>query len=62
MSEAIICSVKVSMNATDDLAAVTLGIEYKTHFITKLVGGNPYYGCYLLAAAIFGLGILRDYL
>ncbi|CAG8523290.1 1441_t:CDS:2 [Paraglomus brasilianum] len=36
--------------------------EYKTHFITKLVGGNPYYGCYLLAAAIFGLGILRDYL
>lgn len=36
--------------------------EYRNKVITKLAGGNPYYGCYLLAVAIFSLGIFRDYL
>ncbi|CAG8553892.1 18513_t:CDS:2 [Dentiscutata erythropus] len=36
--------------------------EHHTRFITRLFGGNPYYGCYALAATIFSLGIFRDYL
>ncbi|CAJ0832682.1 9905_t:CDS:2 [Entrophospora sp. SA101] len=31
--------------------------EYKTHFITRLSGGNPYFGCYSLAITIFSLGL-----
>lgn len=34
--------------------------EYKNKILTKLAGGNPYYGCYGLALTIFSLGILRD--
>lgn len=37
-------------------------IEYKSHVLTKLAGGNPYRGCYALAVTIFGIGIVRDYL
>ncbi|CAG8592925.1 7511_t:CDS:2 [Cetraspora pellucida] len=36
--------------------------EYRTKFITRLLGGNQYYGCYALAITIFSLGIFRDYL
>lgn len=35
-------------------------LEYNTHIITKIAGGAKR-GCYLLAATIFGLGIVRDY-
>jgi len=34
--------------------------EYRNKFITKIFGGNPYYGCYALAVTIFSLGIFRD--
>lgn len=34
-------------------------LEYKTHFITKIVR-SPYVGCYLLMVAIFALNIWRD--
>ncbi|KAK9463255.1 phospholipid methyltransferase-domain-containing protein [Lipomyces oligophaga] len=37
-------------------------LEYKTHILTKIAFGKPYFGCYLLAVTIFSLGILRDYL
>lgn len=36
--------------------------EYRNKTITKLLGNRPYYGCYLLGASIFLLGILRDHL
>jgi len=36
--------------------------EYHNKILTKLAGGNPLYGCYGLAVAIFSLGIFRDYL
>lgn len=36
-------------------------LEYNTHAITKLAGGSAKYGCYLLAATIFSLGIYRDH-
>ncbi|RIA99274.1 phospholipid methyltransferase-domain-containing protein [Glomus cerebriforme] len=36
--------------------------EHKTRFLTRLVGGNPYVGCYCLAVVIFFLGIFRDIL
>ncbi|KAK6511878.1 Phosphatidyl-N-methylethanolamine N-methyltransferase [Arthrobotrys musiformis] len=36
--------------------------EYHSKTITKLAFGNRYYGCYLLAFAIFSLGIIRDVL
>ena len=36
--------------------------EYRKKFLTRIFGGNPYYGCYFLALVIFGLGIFRDYL
>ncbi|KAI9758137.1 MAG: Phosphatidyl-N-methylethanolamine N-methyltransferase [Chaenotheca gracillima] len=36
--------------------------EYHRKILTKLAGGNPYYGCYGLAATIFLLGIFRDFL
>jgi phosphatidylethanolamine N-methyltransferase len=35
-------------------------IEYHNKVLTKLFGGNSRYGCYFLAAVIFGIGILRD--
>jgi len=34
--------------------------EYHHKTITKLAGGNPYYGCYALAVVIFGIGLFRD--
>ncbi|KAL4065632.1 phospholipid methyltransferase-domain-containing protein [Scleroderma yunnanense] len=36
--------------------------EYKNKSITRLFGGNSYYGCYFLTALIFSFGILRDHL
>ncbi|KAJ4354504.1 Phosphatidyl-N-methylethanolamine N-methyltransferase [Didymosphaeria variabile] len=36
--------------------------KYYNKTITKLFGGNPRYGCYALAATIFSLGIVRDFL
>ena len=37
-------------------------LEYYTHFLTKLAGGNKYYGCYALATYIFCFSAYRDYL
>ncbi|KAE8159138.1 phospholipid methyltransferase-domain-containing protein [Aspergillus tamarii] len=34
--------------------------EYRKHYLTRIFG-NPYYGCYFLAIAIFTLGIVRDH-
>ncbi|KAF8169114.1 phospholipid methyltransferase-domain-containing protein [Mycena galopus ATCC 62051] len=34
--------------------------EYRNKTITRMFGGNAYYGCYFLAALIFGFGIFRD--
>ncbi|KAJ1923736.1 Phosphatidyl-N-methylethanolamine N-methyltransferase [Tieghemiomyces parasiticus] len=34
--------------------------EYRHRVITKLAGGSAYFGCYILAVTIFGLGIFRD--
>jgi methylene-fatty-acyl-phospholipid synthase len=34
--------------------------EYHHKTLTKLAGGNAYYGCYALALTIFSLGIFRD--
>ncbi|KAJ2779634.1 hypothetical protein H4R18_003896 [Coemansia javaensis] len=34
--------------------------EYRTHWITALCGGDKYRGCYAIAAAIFGMGLVRD--
>jgi phosphatidylethanolamine N-methyltransferase len=36
--------------------------EYRAKVLTKLFGGNRYYGCYFLTVAIFSLGIFRDFL
>lgn len=36
--------------------------EYHSKILTKLAGGNAYYGCYGLAVTIFSLGIFRDIL
>ncbi|SMQ46288.1 unnamed protein product [Zymoseptoria tritici ST99CH_3D7] len=36
--------------------------EYRNKTLTKIFGGNPYYGCYALAVTIFSLGIFRDVL
>lgn len=36
--------------------------EYHDKVLTKLAGGNARLGCYILAVAIFSLGILRDFL
>ncbi|KAJ1957605.1 Phosphatidyl-N-methylethanolamine N-methyltransferase [Dispira parvispora] len=36
--------------------------EYHRKVFTRLAGGNSRYGCYILAATIFSLGILRDHL
>lgn len=36
--------------------------EYRNKTITRILNGNRYLGCYLLAASIFSLGILRDHL
>jgi phosphatidylethanolamine N-methyltransferase len=34
-------------------------LEYTNRTLTRILG-SPYYGCYFLAATIFGLGIYRD--
>ncbi|KIW06680.1 uncharacterized protein PV09_02385 [Verruconis gallopava] len=34
--------------------------EYHNKVITRLFGGNAYYGCYALAVTIFSIGIFRD--
>ncbi|KAF7760123.1 hypothetical protein Agabi119p4_10799 [Agaricus bisporus var. burnettii] len=34
--------------------------EHHNKTITRLCGNNPRYGCYLLAALIFGFGLFRD--
>eukprot|EP01112_Ceratiomyxa_fruticulosa_P008911 TRINITY_DN2316_c0_g1_i4.p1 TRINITY_DN2316_c0_g1~~TRINITY_DN2316_c0_g1_i4.p1 ORF type:complete len:206 (+),score=26.92 TRINITY_DN2316_c0_g1_i4:308-925(+) len=39
---------------------ITARYEYKNHFLTKLFNGNKYVACYVLAACIFSLGLLRD--
>ena len=36
--------------------------EYHNKTLTRILGGNRYLGCYLLAFSIFTLGILRDHL
>lgn len=36
--------------------------EYRTKFLTRLFGGNAQRACYALAATIFGLGLVRDFL
>jgi len=36
--------------------------EYHNKVLTKVFCGNSRYGCYFLAAIIFGIGIFRDYL
>ncbi|KAE8354447.1 phospholipid methyltransferase-domain-containing protein [Aspergillus coremiiformis] len=35
--------------------------EYRGHYLTRIFGNNPYYGCYFLAITIFTLGIFRDH-
>lgn len=37
-------------------------VEYRNHFLTRIFGNNPYYGCYFLAFTIFTLGIVRDHI
>ncbi|KAK6977032.1 phospholipid methyltransferase-domain-containing protein [Favolaschia claudopus] len=34
--------------------------EYRNKTITRIFGGNAYYGCYFLALLIFSFGMLRD--
>jgi methylene-fatty-acyl-phospholipid synthase len=34
--------------------------EYRTHFLTRIFGGNAKLACYALAATIFSLGLVRD--
>ncbi|KAK4103320.1 phospholipid methyltransferase [Parathielavia hyrcaniae] len=36
--------------------------EYRTKFLTRLFGGNRQTACYALAATIFSLGMVRDFL
>ncbi|KAB5566645.1 phospholipid methyltransferase-domain-containing protein [Coniochaeta sp. 2T2.1] len=36
--------------------------EYRTHFLTRIFGGNKQLACYALAATIFSLGLVRDFL
>ena len=36
--------------------------EYRTKFLTRIFGGNRQAACYALAATIFGLGLVRDFL
>jgi methylene-fatty-acyl-phospholipid synthase len=36
--------------------------EHNTRFVSRLVGGNPYVGCYCLAIVIFLIGVFRDFL
>jgi phosphatidylethanolamine/phosphatidyl-N-methylethanolamine N-methyltransferase len=35
-------------------------IEYHTHLLTKICGGWKYLACYIFAAYIFTIGIIRD--
>jgi len=34
--------------------------EFRNKTITRIFGGNAYYGCYALAITIFSLGMIRD--
>ncbi|KAF9264510.1 methylene-fatty-acyl-phospholipid synthase [Marasmius fiardii PR-910] len=36
--------------------------EYRNKTITRIFGGNPYYGCYFLTVMIFSFGMFRDHL
>jgi methylene-fatty-acyl-phospholipid synthase len=36
--------------------------EYRNKTITRIFGGNQYYGCYFLTVLIFSFGIFRDHL
>ncbi|GAB1315915.1 Phosphatidyl-N-methylethanolamine N-methyltransferase [Madurella fahalii] len=36
--------------------------EYRTKFLTRLFGGNAQTACYALAATIFSIGVVRDFL
>lgn len=36
-------------------------MEYKTRFLTKLMCGNKYWGCYLIAIYVFAFSSYRDY-
>ncbi|EDN04119.1 methylene-fatty-acyl-phospholipid synthase [Histoplasma mississippiense (nom. inval.)] len=49
---------KANLNTHDSIVARQ---EYRNHFLTRIFG-SPYNGCYVLAVAIFSLGILRDHL
>ncbi|KAF4979680.1 hypothetical protein FZEAL_4171 [Fusarium zealandicum] len=44
-----------------DLSKQSL-LEYHNKVLTKLFGGNSKAGCYALAATIFSLGMVRDYI
>ncbi|KAL2689826.1 Phosphatidyl-N-methylethanolamine N-methyltransferase [[Neocosmospora] mangrovei] len=44
-----------------DLSKQSL-LEYHNKLLTKLFGGNSKVGCYALAATIFSLGMVRDYI
>ena len=35
-------------------------VEFRNKTITRIFGGNAYYGCYALTITIFSLGMLRD--
>jgi len=37
-------------------------IEYHNKILTRLFGGRPRTACYFLAATIFGIGLVRDFL
>ncbi len=36
--------------------------QYRSNFLLKLAGGDPYRGCYGLAVTIFSIGLIRDHL
>ncbi|TIB93895.1 PEMT-domain-containing protein [Wallemia mellicola] len=44
------------------IASIVFNPLFWNILLTKLAGGRPYLGCYLLAVTIFSLGILRDHL
>ncbi|KAK5309371.1 Phosphatidyl-N-methylethanolamine N-methyltransferase [Exophiala xenobiotica] len=58
-SEQIVIAASIAFNPL--FWNVVAQSEYKTHFLTKILG-SPYRGCYFLALTIFSLGIFRDYL
>ena len=36
-------------------------IEYRTHLLTKICGGRKHLACYIFAAYIFTIGMIRDF-